>query len=216
MKVMSILNPFRLLTTAAPAAFALILTTGGCPGDPTDPEPEGNEEEVVTAVELTFAPSGGGADVVAIWEDPENDGAPVIDDIVLADGETYALSIRFLNQLEDPAENITEEIEEEDDEHQVFIYGDAVDGPGTDSPATAIVTHEYDDQDGDGLPIGLANTIVATGTGTETFSVMLRHLPPENDAAVKVEGLAEDFAADGTNGIAGDVDADVDFNLTVE
>lgn len=216
MKAMSIFTPFRLFSTTVPAAAVLVLTLGGCEGPVADGGPEENEEEVITAVELTFTPGGGGADIVAIWEDPENDGDPVIDDIVFTNGETYALSVRFLNQLEDPAEDITEEVADEDDEHQVFIYGDAVDGPATDSPASAIVTHAYEDEDDDGLPVGLENTIVATGTGTETLSVMLRHLPPENETAVKVDGLAEDFAADGTNGIAGDVDADVDFNLTVE
>ena len=43
-------------------------------------------------------------------------------------------------------------------------------------------------------------------TGTGTLTVILRHLPPENDVAVKVEGLAEQVAADGIDSI-GDAQA---------
>ncbi len=188
----------------------------GCQGTVETPDPEGNEEEVITAVELTFTPTGGGSSFVAMWEDPENDGSPIIDDIVLAEGEEYALEISFLNQLEDPAEDITEEVAEEADEHQVLIYGSAVDGPGSDIGATAIVTHAYDDEDSAQLPIGLSNTLSATGPGDGVLSIMLRHVPPENGTAVKTDTLAADFAEGGTNEIGGGVDADVDFAITVE
>jgi hypothetical protein len=177
---------------------------------------EDNEEEVITTVTLTFTPDGGGDAIEATWADPENDGSPVIDAITLGDGTTYALAVSFLNELEDPAEDITTEVAEEDDEHQVFVLGSAVEGPATGTNDDAVVTHAYDDADADGNPVGLANTITATGAGAGALRIVLRHLPAEDGTALKAAGLAEDLAADGLDALPGSTDADVSFDLTVE
>lgn len=177
---------------------------------------EANEEEVITTVVLTFTPDGGGDAVEASWADPENDGSPVIDAIALAADTTYGLAVSFLNELEEPAEDITVEVAEEDDEHQVFVFGSAVEGPATGTNAEAVVTHAYDDADAEGNPVGLANTITATATGSGELRVALRHLPAEDGTAVKVAGLAEDLATDGIDALPGATDVDVSFDLTVE
>ncbi|TNE88731.1 MAG: hypothetical protein EP330_13725 [Deltaproteobacteria bacterium] len=172
-----------------------------------------NEGELITTVELTFAPVGGGEDLVFTWGDPENDGDPAIDAIQLSDGVDYTLSVRFLDELASPAEDITEEVADEADEHQVFFTGDAVSGPA--SSAAGVLVHRYADTDMNGLPIGLDNEIDTDGTGTGTLTVTLRHLPPEGNAIVKVEGLAETVASEGFGGIGGDSDASVDFPVEV-
>lgn len=196
------------------SSLMVLATTAACV-DVESPGTDENEAEVITTVVLTFTPAGGGDAVIATHSDPENDGAPVIDAVVLADGTTYSLAVAFENRLEDPAEDLTEEVRAESDEHQVFIAGSGVQGPATGDNAAHVVTHAYVDTDDNGLPIGLDNTIVATATGSGELRVMLRHLPPENDAATKVAGLAEAFAA-AAGAIAGDADADVVFPLTVE
>lgn len=196
------------------AALVLPVALVGCL-DVENPDEGDNEEEVITRVALTFTPAGGGDAVVAAFADPENDGNPTIDPITLANGSTYALTIAFENQLADPVEDITAEVAAEGDEHQVFIFGSAVQGPATGENADHVVTQAYADEDDAGLPLGLAHTIVATATGSGEFKVMLRHLPVEDGVATKVAGLAEAFATDG-NAIAGDADADVTFALTVE
>lgn len=177
---------------------------------------EDNEEEVITTVVLTFTPDGGGTAIEASWADPENDGSPVIDEVTLADGTAYALAVSFLNELEDPAEDITAEVAEEDDEHQVFVLGSAVEGPATGTNEDAVVTHDYDDADADGNPVGLANTVTATAAGSGELRIVLRHLPVEDGTPVKAAGLAEDLAADGLDALPGATDADVSFDLTVE
>lgn len=192
---------------------ALLLS--GCPNveNPDDPA---NEQEVITTVALSFVPEGGGAALEFTHADPENDGDPVIDTVTLAAGTTYTLSVSFLNELEDPAEDITVEVNEENDQHQVLIYGDGVEGPATGTNADHLVTHAYRDEDANGLPVGLSSTTDAVVAGDAEFKVMLRHLPPENDAAVKVESIADDFASGGSAAIGGETDADVTFPLTVE
>ena len=181
----------------------------------------GNESEVISRVELTFTPDGGGDAVVAAFDDPDGDGgmSGTFDEIELATATTYTLTIGLTNALEDPPEDITEEIENEAEEHLFIIYGDAVMGPG--STEGSLVTHAYADVEsdyghndvGDDLPVGLVNTITTNEAGEGHFSVMLRHLPELNDNPQKEAGLPEAFAAG--EGVAGDVDVDLQFELHV-
>lgn len=199
-----------------------VLALSGCPDDGDDHDHD-HESEVITTVRLTFTPQGGGAAVVAAFTDPDGDGgmSGSSDPITLAAGTTYALSVEFLNELEDPAEDITAEIEEESEEHQIFVFGTAVEGPATPTNASAVLTHAYDDVEsnyggtvGDDLPVGLANEIVARAAGTGRLTVMLRHLPELNEQPQKVAGLAERLA--GGEALPGDVDSEVEFEVTVQ
>lgn len=190
----------------------LALTLLACT-DTTTPE-DTNEGELITTVELTFTPVAGGDDITATWADAGGDGNPEIDAITLVEGEAYDLGIRFLDELSDPAEDITAEVADEAEEHQVFITGDAVDSPATDN-TDAPITVVYADTDANGLPIGLEHAVTASTAGTGELTVTLRHLPAEGDTPVKVDGLAEDVASGGFASIAGDTDAQVTFDLTV-
>lgn len=198
----------------APVTLVVVAAATGCP--PVAPPPDENEGEVITTVELTFTPQGGGADLVFAFADPENDGDPVVDDIVLADADDYDLGVRFLNELADPAEDISAEVADEAADHQVLIFGSAVSGPAAGPAAAPVVTHAYADTDDNGLPVGLANTIVTDLVGGGAFSVLLRHMPPENGAQVKGEATAADFASGGEAAIGGSTDANVTFDLRVE
>jgi hypothetical protein len=208
----------RVAVVVALSLFAL-----ACGDDASNPD-EGNEEELITTVTLTFSPTGGGADVVASFSDPDGDGgeAPTIDSILLAPATNYSLSIQFLNELASPVEDITTEIEAEAEEHQIFITGSAVDGPASD-PASPVVTHAYADLEsdygsnavGDDLPVGLVNDIMATTTGDGELTVTLRHLPEVNGTPVKTSTLASDAAADGIASLPGQSDVNVTFDLSV-
>jgi hypothetical protein len=185
-----------------------------CGGD-DDGGPDENEPEVITTVGLTFTPMGGGTPMTFEFDDPDGDGGdpPVIDPIELAAG-TFTVAVSFENRLEDPPEDITEEVADESDEHQVFFTGSGVDGPASDS-AGAPLTHDYDDEDANGLPVGLENTMTAAA-GTGDLTVTLRHLPPINDVAVKVSGLAAQVRDGGFSSIGGSTDAQVTFAVTIE
>ena len=193
------------------ALFASLLLAACGGDDGHDP----NQEELITAVILTFTPTGGGAALVFEFDDPDGDGgeAPTVDPIELAPG-SYALTVGFENRLEDPPEDITVEVEDEGDEHQVFFTGDAVDGPASDNPGAPLM-HAYDDQDIDGNPIGLRNTIVAAA-GTGELTVTLRHMPPVNDQPVKTADTASEVRDGGFSAIGGENDAQVDFAVTVQ
>jgi hypothetical protein len=195
-----------------PSLAVVLLAASACGSDDGHSH---NEEEVINTVTLTFTPSGGGAAITAAYDDPDGDGgeAPTIDPIDLPPGD-YTLTITFENTLEDPPEDITAEVEDEGDQHQIFLTGTAVDGPATDN-AGAPLMHAYGDDDANGLPLGLTNDITAVA-GTGTMTLTLRHMPPVNDTAVKVDGLAEQVVTDGINGLPGATDVSIEFDVTVE
>lgn len=193
----------------------VLLFTGACKDVEGDGHDDGHENEVITTVELSLTPQSG-APLVVAWADPENDGDPVIDTIGLTNGEVYAVAVSFLNELEDPAEDLTPEIADEAEEHQIFFTGTGVQGPATGTNVGAVVEHAYADTDGGGLPIGLDNTLTVLGPGTGELTITLRHLPPESGSEVKVAGLAEDIAAGGFGSIGGDNDAMVTFPIEVQ
>ena len=198
------------LTLTLTLALSPVLT--GCGGDDGGTI---NPQEVITTVTLTFTPAGGGAAIVAEFDDPDGDGgaAPSIDPIDLVAGTTYTTTVGFQNRLEDPAEEITDEIRDEAAEHQLFFTGTAVDGPASAHPG-APLTHTYADTDANLLPIGLGNTIVAAA-GTGQLTLTLRHLPPVNDVATKTATVAEQVKTAGFAGIGGETDAQVNFDVTV-
>jgi len=137
----------------------------------------------------------------------------VIDPVNLTAG-MFTLAVGFENRLEDPPEIITTEVMDESDQHQLFFTGTAVNGPASDQPG-APLSHAYADMDVNQLPIGLSNTITAA-TGTGTLTVTLRHMPPVNDVAVKVAGVAEQVKTGGFAAIGGSTDAQVNFTVTVQ
>lgn len=214
-------------------ALVGVLALGGCPADDAgmdgdtghdDHGHEHEETEIITTVTLTFSPQGGGPAVVAAFSDPDGDGgmSGSSDPITLAAGTTYDLHVAFTNELVDPPEEITAEVEEEAEEHQIFVTGDGVSGPAAGEDPDALVTHAYADLEstygsnavGDDLPVGLSNTIEATTAGTGTLEVRLQHLPELNGSPQKTPGLAEQVAMGEL--LPGDVDASVSFELTVQ
>ncbi len=154
---------------------------------PTDGD--GEEEEVISQVVLTFTPDNGEEAVVATWldADGEGSGAPTIDEIDLEEGVTYTLAIEVANTLGAEDEDITAEIAEEDDEHMFFfsftegIFSDPEGDGNADSRDDAI---NYNDEDANGFPLGLSTTWTA-GEHTEEageFTVILKHQPDMKSA----------------------------------
>ena len=139
-----------------------------------------------------------------------------LDNIVLQYGRTYAVQLEVFNELERPVENVTPEIKDEMDEHQVFFVGSAVDGPSATTNPDAIIQQLYDDVDNYGYPVGLSSTIVSTNTGSGVLSIQLRHLPMLKGELLKTEGLAALMANEGEQAMPGSTDISVDFNIRVQ
>lgn len=157
-----------------------------------------NEEEVITTLVYTLTPQDGGNTVEFRFTDLDGDGgdAPVITNGTLDTNTVYNGSLSLLNETETPAEEITEEIEEEAEDHQLFF---------TLSGVSASV--DYADADADGNPIGLFTTVSTTTASTGTLVVTLRH-----ELSKGAEGVS---AGDITNA-GGETDIEVTFDVTIQ
>jgi hypothetical protein len=160
-----------------------MISFSGCKKD--DPEPD-DENELITTVVLTFSKTGE-PDAVFRWKDLS--GVKTIDTIKLKASSVYNLKTTFLDESKSPVEDITEEIEEEEDEHQVFYLS---------SPA-GLITFEYKDIDKKGLPVGLSMGSTTSTPAVGSLRVVLKHAPGIKDG----------------NFATGSTDADVTFPVVL-
>ena len=199
-------------------SFFVLLTLGsllltGC-GDDDTPDPV-NEEEVITTVTLTFTPvSGGGSAITATWKDLDGDGAGAPDlsqaTATLSPTATYTLTVTFLNESETPAENITEEVEEEAEEHALYFsvtngLFDTFTYADDDAP----------DDEGDGVfALGLTtNVATADGTvSTGTLNVTLLHESDKSAGGTSNGSNVISVPA----GAGGETDVTADFTINVQ
>ena len=193
-----------------PVLAALVFT--GCDDDPA----KENVPELITQITLTFTPTGGGSAVTVTATDPDGDGPQDLEvdgPINLAKNTTYTLSLELVNGLLDPGDDgydITEEIEEEGDEHQFFFrFSDGVfaspTGTGNikDNPSTVVGTINYADEDANGRPIGLTTswTTADVTVSDKSFRLMLKHQPGTKSAT--------------STSLDGETDVDITFVLNV-
>ncbi|MEM6700105.1 MAG: T9SS type A sorting domain-containing protein, partial [Bacteroidota bacterium] len=154
--------------------------------DPDAPPCE-NEEEVITDVTLTFTPEDGGSPITASAQDPDGQGPldlQILDDIILEQNKEYTLTVALLNAIE--GEDITEEIMEEDDEHQFFFaftdgYFASPTGDGNADDRNDPIN--YNDFDENNLPVGLSTSwTTSNAMDTDgTFRIVLKHQPGVKD-----------------------------------
>ena len=173
----------KWISYAAPALlFTQIFLYTACIED-DDVPPEENTEESITSVTLTFTPEGGGSPVTATWVDADGpgSGAPILTDIALAASTIYRLDITLVNALDpDDPEDITAEVAAEGDEHMFFfgwtddLFADPVGDGNIDSRADPV---NYEDEDENGLPLGLATRWTTGEAASGTFRILLKHQP---------------------------------------
>ena len=156
-----------------------------------------NEEELITTVELELT-NQADATNVAVFRSVDSDGdsgpnAPVITFTGTVNANaTYNGTVRFLNESIAPSENITEEVIEEADEHEVFYISTLSD-----------VSVAKTDVDSNGNPLGVQTTFQTGAVGTGVLNVVLRHEPTKpNDNTL--------------SGAGGESDVEVAFTFEVE
>ena len=169
--------------------LALIVSTLfiGCSKDDDQQPLPVNEEEVITTLTVTLVPNDGGTEITLQTRDLDGDGSnePVITTGNLAAGVTYSGSIVLLNETVDPAKNITEEVEEENLEHQFFYT--ATDGLD--------VTTNGENLDSEGNKLGTEFTLVAGAASSGTLTFTLRHEPTKPNSGLDDAGGESDIIA---------------------
>ncbi len=185
-QAMSILRSFLLLTA--------VVLFSQC--ETEEPEAE-NEEELITTLEMTFSPIGGGDDIVFSVFDEDGDGPiePVYTNGTLAVNTDYNVTIEVRNDEEN--ENITTEVIEEAEEHQFFF----------ETSVSLFLEFSYEDADDNGDPIGLSTNFYAQEPSNGTLTVTLRHEPEKS-----AEGARN---GDPTNA-GGETDIQATFDVVIE
>ncbi len=74
-----------------------------------------HEHEVMTTVVLTFTNASDGTETSYSYVDLEDGNEPTVDTIELVQDSTYDVSITVFNDLEDPPEEVTPDILDEDE-----------------------------------------------------------------------------------------------------
>jgi hypothetical protein len=157
-----------------------------------------NEEELITTVRATLIPEGGGTEVILESVDLDGDGPnePIIEvSGTFNPNTTYTGTLKILNEAESPAEDITLEIMEEDEDHQFFF-----------SLTNDIATATYGDEDSNGNPVGVQFNLLTGAAGSGGFTIILRHEPDKAAADVNT--------GDVTNA-GGSTDVQVTFDITI-
>lgn len=146
-------------------AISTCLVTG-CSDDPEAT----NEEEVITTVIVTLKPTGGET-VTLTWDDTNQDAIVDESEITASDnlvpGISYAATIQLLNKNADPDVDITEEVQDEAEDH-IFCF----------TVTTVGISITNLSKDKNELPLGITSvwtTTAATTAGTVTIT--LRHQP---------------------------------------
>ena len=145
-----------------------------------------------------MTPVGGGTTVTMTFTDLDGEGGAdaVVTIEALAANTTYNGSLELLNETETPAEDITAEIQEEDEDHQFFFQS-----------TEAGTSVAYADMDANGKPIGLASTLTTTAAGMGQLTIILKHEPTKDAAGVSDGNIAN---------AGGETDIEVTFDLDVQ
>ncbi|GAB3666496.1 hypothetical protein GCM10028791_42320 [Echinicola sediminis] len=176
-----------------------------------DPVPE-LDQEVITEVTLSFTEVddngntlGASLEFEARAEEGIALGGNLDIDVItgLESGKRYLMEVSAYNGIAE--EDITEEIEEEADEHQFYYLGSAFVGN------SSFMTYTYDDEDENGNPIGLKGLVTvdeSLSSNTGQIRVILRHdLDKDYEGADQPHW--ENFVQAG-----GESDLDITFNVT--
>ena len=169
-------------------AVMAILIFVSC-SDDHDEAAHTHEQEVFTTMTITLVPSDGSSNIILQTEDLDGDGpnAPAITvSGKLKASNTYTGSIKWYNKTETPAEDMTPEIVEEKDEHQVFYTV----GSGLTMTVSDL------SKDSKGNTFGHTFSFKSLSASSGKLTVTLIHEPTKpNDGNVSTAGGATDIAA---------------------
>lgn len=178
-------------------AFTIILAVFFTSCKKEDPEIP-NEQEVITTLIYTLTPAGGGNVKTLKFLDLDGDGGSVpVYTVDSLDAITaYTGRLELLNEQEYPADTTTNEIMDENREHQFFFST----GGGLD------LSVDYDDADANGNPVGISNILTTGNASAGKLTITLRHQPDKFAPGVSGGNIAN---------AGGETDIEVEFDVVI-
>ena len=191
----------RLLYVGLLLSATLLLWA--CKKDEPSAKEGEHEEELVTTVKLVFTSDG--ESTTFTWKSDEGavDVEPtLVDTVKLATNTTYTLSVKLLDETQNPPKDVTAEIKEEKEDHLlVFLSEEGVNEGG------ANFTYEYSDKDTNDEPVGLEGDFSTKTTPTTTkegkIHVVLSHGPSSKDTPTDLSK------------VGGSTDVDIKFPILI-
>ncbi|UGU14331.1 type 1 periplasmic binding fold superfamily protein [Sinomicrobium kalidii] len=193
--------------------FTGTILLASCSSDDDNPDPV-NEEELITRVTVTLSTEGE-EDVTLEFadesglghdHDEEEEGSEEDHDHLegtvsgpLKPNTTYTGSISLLNESVSPADDITEEVKEEADEHQFFYQN--IDGLDITNFTYTDAESDYI-EDGSDNPVGLSFTLTTGAASHGDLRIVLRHQPVKPNTGLEDAG--------------GETDMDISFHVDIE
>jgi len=177
--------------------FVLIVCLLQVSCDPDDPKPV-NPEELITTLIYTLTPNNGQSPVVISFKDVDGDGGnpPIISTPDLMANTVYSGSLTLLDESQTPEEDVTLEVENEKEEHQLFFI-----------PSNDKINVLYSDKDANDFPVGLTSELTTSDAGQVELKIVLRHEPVKDNPGVS-SGIIDQ--ADGES------DIEVTFDIEIK
>jgi hypothetical protein len=185
-------NIFKFALTSIAVAS---ITFAGCKKDKVE-NPDVEEQELITTVKLHV--TGANSFDKTFTYKVENGfgvtspGTITRDDIALAPNTEYNMEVHLLNEKKNPAEDITEEVIAEKNDH-LFLF----------EAQTSLLTLTDGNKDNNGAPFNQTIKVKTGAAGSGSLTVILKHEPANKNAA---------NAADA----GGETDVEATFNVVVQ
>lgn len=182
---MKTIKTIKLLAVLFISAF----TFSACSSDDHDDD-HSHEEELITTVTYTLTDVNDNVVTMTFTDLDGEGGNAAIYDISgpLTANTDYVGVVKLENATESPAEDITEEVKTEGDEHEFFYISNV-----------GIITKT--DQDVNNNLLGIETTLTTGTTGT-AITIILKHEPKKPNTGVTDAG--------------GSTDLEVTFNVTID
>ncbi|GAA4230666.1 hypothetical protein GCM10022291_01370 [Postechiella marina] len=195
---MKMIKPMKTIKLLALFFMSSLILTSCSSDDDGHDDDHDHEEELITTVIYTLTEKNTDVDdnssITLTFTDIDGPGGEnpsyAVSETLLSNTE-YTGKLQLLNATDDPAEDITEEVKEEADEHE-FFFSSTISG----------LTISKNDTDEDGNPVGIESTLTTGDAGTGTLTIILKHEPTKPN--------------DGTSANAGgSTDVEVTFDISV-
>jgi len=153
--------------------FSLFIT--GCKKEEQVVSPPLPGNEFLTTVKLELVNTVTNDTVIGIWRDltPEdtNPADTSLALLNLKENSTYKATIFLLDETKNPAEDITTEIKERGNYHQLFYF------PSPNLGANLVVNVTDTDTNSPPLPLGITTNFITNAAAIGKVNVILRHQP---------------------------------------